>query len=122
MDEEQEEQQVEKIAQVCHEANAAYCRTFGDGSHMPWAYALDRQRTRALEGVRFFRDNPKAPASAPHDAWVKEKLTDGWVHGEQEDAKANPPTHPSLVPFKELPIERQTKARLFRAIVLELLK
>ncbi len=40
---------------------------------------------------------------------------DGWVHGEVKDPERK--THPALLPFAELPAERQLQDRLFIAII-----
>ena len=36
-----------------------------------------------------------------HDAWAKQRLEDGWVWGEMRNDELK--THPSLVPYDELP-------------------
>ena len=105
----------EDIARVCHEANRAYCRSLGDNSQSHWESAPDWQRQSAINGVRFTVANPKAPASASHESWMKEKLADGWTYGETKDPEKK--THPCIVPFEELPIEQQRKDMLFQAIV-----
>jgi len=104
----------EQIAMVCHEANRALCLTHGDDSQLPWDAAADWQRDSAIKGVAFARANPDAGDSAQHDAWVADKLADGWSYGAVKDANAK--THPCLVPFDQLLPEQQAKDRLFRAI------
>lgn len=106
---------VEQIAQVAHEANAAYCRTIGDYSQLPWDDAPDWQKESAIKGVQFAIENPGAPASAQHDAWLRDKIADGWKYGPVK----NPETkeHPCVVSFLELPAEQRTKDYLFRAVV-----
>lgn len=105
----------DKIARVCHEANAAYCHTLGDDSQKPWYDAPDWQRESAISGVEFHKANPDAGDSASHDAWMREKLSKGWRWGKVKDENAK--THPCIVPFENLPPEQQVKDRLFRAIV-----
>lgn len=105
----------EIIAQVCHEANRAWCEVNGDQSQKTWDEAEAWQRDSAIKGVRFAIDNPDAPDSAQHDAWSRDKFADGWVYGEVKDAAKK--THPCLVPFDALPPMQQAKDRLFRAIV-----
>lgn len=63
--------------------------------------------------VKFAIDNPDAPASAQHDAWMADKIADGWIHGPVKDAEAK--THPCLVPFDHLPVHQRKKDHLFRA-------
>ena len=103
------------IAKVCHEANRAICEAAGDHSQKPWADAEPWQRESALVGVLFARDNPDAPASAQHDAWMADKIADGWVYGETKDAEAK--THPCIVPYDDLPFDQRVKDHVFRAIV-----
>jgi len=106
---------IDRIAKVCHEANRAWCEANGDFSQKPWEIAADWQRGSARMGVRFAIDHPDAPDSAEHDAWMADKIADGWRYGEIKDAEAK--THPCLVPFDQLPREQQAKDALFRAVV-----
>ena len=55
------------IAEVCHEANRAYCRTLGDFSQPAWVDAPEWQRNSAINGVNFHVDNPGSLPSASHD-------------------------------------------------------
>jgi hypothetical protein len=103
------------IAMLCHEVNAAYCRSLGDDSQPPWDAAPEWQRTSAVNGVLFHLANPDAGDSASHDNWMAEKLADGWKFGETKDPEKK--LHPCLVPFDQLPSEQQLKDTLFRTIV-----
>lgn len=103
------------IARICHEANRGLCEANGDFSQRPWSNAADWQRDSAIKGVKFALDNPEAPGSAQHDAWMQDKLNDGWKYGPVKDE--NLKTHPCLVPFAQLPPFQQAKDHLFRAIV-----
>lgn len=106
---------VEYIAKVCHEANRAYCQTQGDGSQPFWEFAPDWQRESSIAGVIFKLENPDSNHDALHNAWMQEKIKDGWVYGEVKDANAK--THPCIVPFEQLPEFQQKKDALFSAIV-----
>jgi hypothetical protein len=106
---------IEQVARVCHEANRALCVATGDFSQYPWDEAPEWQRTSTFHSIRFHLDEPDAPASASHDAWMREKLEAGWRHGEVKDPDAK--THPSLVPFEQLPPAEQAKDHLFKAVV-----
>ena len=106
---------VENIAKVCHEANRAYCQSIGDDSQLPWNEAAAWQRESAIKGVEYALANSDAPASAQHEAWLKDKLADGWVYGEVKDAAKK--THPCCVSYEQLPMEQQKKDALFKAIV-----
>lgn len=103
------------IAPTCHEVNRAICRAFGDESQRPWEDAEPWQRESAIKGVIFALNNPDAPPSAQHDAWMADKLADGWVYGPVKDAEAK--THPCLVPYDQLPPEQRAKDYAFQAVV-----
>jgi hypothetical protein len=106
---------IEQIARICHETNRAYCETIGDSSQQPWDKAETWQRDSAVKGVTFALANPGARASAQHDAWMKDKLADGWVFGFTKDPIKK--KHPCIVPYSELPLEQRLKDHLFRAVV-----
>jgi hypothetical protein len=63
----------------------------------------------------FRLENPNAGHDAQHNAWLEEKVNDGWVYGEIKDAEAK--THPCIVPFEQLPEFQKKKDALFCAIV-----
>ncbi len=111
---------VVKIAQVCHEANRAFCSVNGDNSQVPWEEAPEWMQQTAANGVEFCLANPNATDSAFHDAWCEDKVRDGWKHGQVKDAEKK--EHPCLVPFNHLPLHQQQKDILFKAIVLALSK
>ena len=111
-----------KAAQVAHEANRAWCEVNGDFSQPTWADAPSWQKESAINGMRFHMENPDADDSASHNSWAKEKIHNGWEWGEVKDPNSNPPTHPCLVPFNELPLEQQIKDGLFRSIAHQILR
>lgn len=106
---------IEHVARICHEANAALCQAFGDNSQLHWPEAPEWQRQSAIAGVQFHLENPDASASASHDAWSKHKFADGWQFGPVKDPELK--EHPCLVPFDQLPPQQQAKDFVFRAIV-----
>ena len=105
----------EEVAQICHEANRAYCLAIGDDSQLPWEECPDWQKESALMGVDLHASGEDHGPEVSHESWMAQKLADGWVYGEVKDAEKK--EHPCLVPFAELPIEQQAKDYIFAAIV-----
>jgi hypothetical protein len=110
---------VHQIARVCHEANAAYCRSIGDKSQLPWDQASTQLKESTLVQVRaqiyaLILGEPYSPRQS-HDAWLTEKAGAGWVYGPEKDEAAK--THPCMVEYDQLGIEHRMKDYLFGAIV-----
>ena len=103
------------LAPICHEANKAWCEVYGDFTQKHWSEAEQWQRDSAITGVQFRINNPDAKEDAQHNAWMADKVKDGWVYGEVKDAEKK--THPCIVPFEQLPEFQQKKDKLFCAIV-----
>lgn len=106
---------VKHIAQVCHEANRAYCTTLGDYSQLSWDDAPQWQRDSACAGVVTLTSDPSLSAEDMHRHWMDLKLREGWTYGTVKDAVAK--THPCLLSFDELPEDQQRKDNLFQAVV-----
>ena len=104
----------EDIARIAHEVNRAYCEAIGDTTQLPWDEAPDWQRQSAIRGVSFHLDADHGP-TASHEAWMVEKLADGWTYGTTKDPERK--QHPCLVPFDELPINQQAKDFIFRGVI-----
>lgn len=109
------ESKINTIAIVCHEANMAWCKSEGDYSQKNWENAEQWQRDSAIAGVKFRLENPDAAHDAQHNAWMQDKISEGWVYGPVKDPEAR--THPCIVPFEQLPVFQQKKDALFCAIV-----
>lgn len=105
----------EQIAVVAHEANRAYCHSIGDHSQSPWELTQGWQRASSIKGVKYAIDNPDAPASTQHEAWLKDKISDGWKYGKVKDPEKK--EHPCCVPYSELPVEQRVKDALFVGVV-----
>lgn len=103
------------IARMCHQANKEWCGLHGDHSQKSWAEAEQWQRDSAIKGVEFRLANPSAGKDAQHNAWMADKIKDGWVYGQQKDSIKK--THPCIISFQELPAFQQKKDALFCAIV-----
>lgn len=111
---------LEKIAEVCHEANRAICEAIGDDSQLPWDKAAGWQRESARKGVLFTLKNPDLTPADQHNAWMRDKAAEGWKYGPVKDAEEK--THPCMVPYEELPAEQKVKDHVFRAIVKAMIK
>lgn len=104
------------IAAICHEANRQFTRTLDDVPvQPPWEECGADMQASAVRGVEFALDNPDAPPSAQHDAWMKERIEQGWTLGPVKDVEKK--EHPALVPYSELPVGVQKKDLLFKNIV-----
>jgi hypothetical protein len=106
---------VERIAEVCHEVNRAYCLSQGDDSQPDWAAAPDWQKDSARKGVAYALGNPAATPADSHNSWLKEKEADGWRYGEVKDPEKK--THPCFLPYDQLPAVQKAKDYIFLAIV-----
>ena len=106
---------LEKIAEVAHETNRAYCHTIGDDSQIPWDGAPQWQKDSAINGVQFHLDNPSAGQSGSHENWLKVKLAEGWKYGPLKSPEKK--EHPCYVPYDELPAEQKVKDALFVGVV-----
>jgi hypothetical protein len=106
---------IEKIAQIAHEINRAYCASIGDNSQPEWKDAPEWQKQSAVNGVGFHLQNPNATPAASHESWLAEKTADGWKYGTVK----NPETkeHPCFVPYDQLPTEQKTKDYLFKQTI-----
>ena len=106
---------IEQIERVAHETNRAYWESVGDYSQIPWEGAPEWQKDSCIKGVKFSIDNPVAPVSAQHEAWLKDKEADGWKYGNVKDPDKK--EHPCCVPYDELPAEQRVKDALFVGVV-----
>lgn len=104
----------EQIARVCHEANSAYCAVMGDPCLPPWSLLEESYRQSAIRGVEFTLANASTPR-LQHEAWMRERLSQGWSFGLVLDRAAK--IHPNLIDYDLLPQAQQVKDRLFMSIV-----
>ena len=102
------------IARMAHEVNRAYCAGIGDLSQLPWEDASQWQRDSAVIGATFALSADRTPEEQ-HDAWVADKLADGWVYGPVKDPVRK--EHPCIVAYSDLPQEQRVKDYLFGAVV-----
>lgn len=109
---------IEKIAEVCHETNRAYCQALGDDTQLGWNDAPQWQKDSAVNGVNFHIDNPEMTPENSHENWLKEKTEAGWVYGETKDPDKK--EHPCCVAYLYLPTDQKAKDHIFRSIVHQL--
>jgi hypothetical protein len=51
-------------------------------------------------------------AEIEHERWMAHKVSSGWVYGPVRDDCADPPIHPSMVPWADLPETERDKDRV----------
>lgn len=111
------------IAILIHETNRAFCEMTGDASQEPWESAEDWQRESARSIVQDILNNPDPSTLSPetiHNQWMEQKQRDGWNFGPVKDGVLK--THPSLIPFLELPCEERIKDYLVLSVTLGVLR
>lgn len=109
---------IENIAKICHEANKAYCESFGDFSQPKWEESPEWQKQSYINGVMTLLSYPSKTPKELHDNWMEYKKKEGWKYGKEKNFKEK--THPCLVEYEDLPQDQKVKDYLFRAIVLAL--
>lgn len=106
---------VNRIAQVCHEANRAVQVIANDPNiNQAWPIVSEEMRESAREGVRAVLEADRTPAEM-HALWSESKLLSGWVYGPVKDEMAK--THPCLVPYEDLDEGQRLKDRVFIHII-----
>jgi len=103
-----------RIAQVAHEVNRAYCIGIGDKTQVAWSDAPSWQRESAIAGVQLHLEAPKTPQQS-HELWMDHKKANGWKFGAVKNERAK--EHPCMVPYDKLPTEQKVKDYLFAAVV-----
>ena len=106
---------LDRIGQVCHEANRSIQIISGD-MHISssWEKTPLDVRESTKRGVRAMLAEPRTPEEM-HRLWMEDKLLHGWEFGHTKDHAAK--THPCLRPYEELPEGQRLKDRVFIAIV-----
>jgi hypothetical protein len=108
--------EIDVIAQVCHEANRAYALATGeplDQVHPSWAQAPEEIRESARTGVFAALDG--ATPQQLHESWCESKRKAGWIYGPVRDNASK--VHPCLVDYDSLPAVQRRKDALFSKIV-----
>jgi RyR domain len=106
----------EDIARVVHAANRELQIVQGDPvPSPPWDEAPEYQVRESIAGVQEVLRHPDLTAERSHELWCDRMRADAWTHGDVKDAERK--THPTLLPWAELPKEQQLKDRLCIAVV-----
>lgn len=105
---------IEQVAQVCHEANRAWCEANGDWTHLPWEEAPEWQRDSSRSGVVAALEG--LTAEELHEAWKRQKIEDGWTYGPVKNPDKK--LHPCIVEsYDQLPEVERIKDDIFNGIV-----
>lgn len=104
------------VARICHEANAALCRCYGDGSQPSFEDAPEWQVKSAVDGVlAIIEGRVKSPEDS-HESWKAQKIADGWKFGPVKNPDMK--EHPCIVEnYDMLPSEQRVKDHVYFAIV-----
>ena len=100
------------IARAVHESIRAYQVALGEQASPPWEQAGEMQQW-SRDAVEFALSHPTP--GAQHEEWISAKRRDGWTCGPTKDAAKK--THPSLVPFDQLPESEKNKDAILVAVV-----
>jgi len=103
------------IAMTAHAIDRAYCESIGDNSVPEWDDAPESKQNSILNGVQMHLDNPDATPEQSHEAWLAQKVAEGWTYGEVKDIEKK--QHPCVRPYAELPTDQKSKDYIFRATV-----
>lgn len=106
---------VTQIAQIAHAADRVYTATLGEEAPAIWTKLTEAEQNAIIAKVNFQLDNPLYADSGIHNQWVAEREQQGWTFGKTYDPDTK--TDPKIKSFHLLPVELQTKDRLFVAIV-----
>lgn len=104
---------IEACARAAHEVNRAYCIAIGDDTQKSWEDADQWQRDSAVRGVKVALAG--ATPEEQHEAWYKDKITDGWKYGSVKDPTKK--EHPCLVTYAELSEPQRKKDAIYIAVV-----
>jgi hypothetical protein len=107
---------VDLIAQVCHDSNRAYALATGEDPAKVWStwdLAPEAIKESSRVGVRKALEG--ATPRELHQSWCATKQADGWTYGETRDNDRK--IHPCLCAYDLLPEAQRVKDSLFGAIV-----
>ena len=105
------------IAALCFSALRAQAEAYGQP--MPtWEEAAPERQQAVVDEVMMYLNNPELTCYQAHGAWIDTMLAAGWSRGPEYSADKK--QHPGLMPFVDLPAERQAEKLITRTLVLEL--
>ena len=111
----------DEIAVMAYELNRGYNHVIGDPWIDPgWTGLPLWYREAVRDGVRAVRAG--MTSRQLHENWCRYYRGKGWAYGPVKDPGADPPTHPCLVDYDDLPPKHRRKSALFRDTVLMLLR
>lgn len=105
------EELIELAASAAHEVNRSYSTGLGDHSHKSWEDSPMSQRNSSIAGVRCIIENPHITPEQLHEAWLQQKLYDGWGYGPTKSEELQ--LHPCMIPYERLPEAQRVKDYLF---------
>jgi len=106
---------IRELAQVCYDANKAYCVSRGELNKNRWGNIEEWRRESVMDGVRCALDFANPMPEDLHGSWRSARESEGWSYNKQENSEDK--HHPCLIPFDELPKDRVEKYKLFIAVV-----
>ena len=80
-------------------------------------YSPNPMNLSGIEVPQAIQDALEALAENTHDTWAKKRMSEGWTCGATLDSERK--THPSLVPYRDLP---DTEKEYDRATSLQTIK
>jgi hypothetical protein len=114
-----------ELAKIIHGATSTLPRI--DGTKAPeWdLLSSESQRLAEIAVKEIFENCAKyfgRPSSAKdyHDLWMNLKLNEGWKHGTSFSLVDK--THPSLIPFEDLPLSEKIKDEVWFSLTVTLRK
>lgn len=113
----EDQARIELCARAGHEVNRAYCLSLGDTSQPPWEEAPEWQKSSARAGARGVLMNPTQEPAEGHEAWMRQKLAEGWKYGLVKDPDRR--EHPCMMAYADLPAAQKAKDWIFRQVVIE---
>jgi hypothetical protein len=103
----------EQLAQLSYETTRNWSEANGEPAKNPWETAEPWRRQAAIESVR--KAVAGGTAQQLHESWRKQRVKEGWQHGEEKSDQAK--TNPSLQPYPQLTETQKRTADLFTAVV-----